>query len=257
MDTKKLLVRVTGCCLLLALGLLMGAAPGETERGDLDGRFADVAMRKEYGGETYYRRSRVSAVMVTGVLPDATDGQPRTDFAVLFAIDDNERRITPVYIDGSTIVAAEGNLLPLREVYALGEDPEENCRRMVAAVDGLLGGALIESFVAVDLDGVTMIAEFSKLEGDARERLHLLRLALENIPSKQLNRMYGAISEYLTTDMKSGAVMRLLDKTDRYEIAGTVDLPTLPAESEDGTLAPDGARILELVIELFYSTELF
>ena len=240
---------------MLALSLLLSAATAETERGNLEDRFADVIPQMEYNGETYYLRSRLSALMVTGVLPDEGDGLPRTDFVALFVIDDNQKRITPIYIDGQVIVDVDGDSLPLREVYALGQNPAQNCERMLAAVDGLLGGELVESYMAVDLEGITGIAEFSMLEGNTRERLHLLRLALQGIPSKQLNQMYGAMSAYLTTDMKSGAVMRVIDKTDRYEIAETVDLPVLPAEGDGGTLQPDAARILDIVIDLFFDTE--
>ena len=241
--------------LMLTLGLLLGAAMGESARGDLSERFADVP-HIDYGGTTYYLRDRVTTLMVTGVLPDE-EGTPRTDYVAVFVIDDNEKRITPIYIDGQTLVEVEGNTLPVREVYALGEDPEENCLRMLAAVNGLLGGELIEDYMAVDLEGITAVAAFSQLEGNTRERLHLLRLVLENIPSKQLNQMYGEISDYLITDMKSGAVMRVLDKTDRYEIAETADLPVLPAETEGEPLTPDSEKILELVIAVFYDTELF
>lgn len=250
--------RALGRCLILvlALSLLAGAAMGETVRGDLTERFANIPQI-EYGGETYYQRSRLTSLMVTGILPDEKDGAPRTDFVAVFAIDDNEKRITPIYIDGQTTVEIEGESLPLREVYALGEDPDENCLRMVDTVNGLLGGELLEDYMAIDLDGITAVAAFSQLEGNTRERLHLLRLILEKIPSKQLNKMYGEISDYVVTDMKSGAVMRVLDKTDRYEIAETVDLPVLPAQAEGDPILPDAERILEMVIGVFYDTKLF
>ena len=250
--------RLLGHCLILALtlGLLAGAALGESGRGDLTERFADVPQ-VQYGGETWYLRSRLTVLMATGILPDEEDGLPRTDFVAVIAIDDNEKRITPIYIDGQTIVDVEGESMPLREVYALGEDPDENCLRMAAAVNGLLGGELLEDYMAVDLEGITAVAAFSQLTGDTRERLHLLRLILESVPAKQLNEMYGEISDYVVTDMKSGAVMRVLDKTDRYEIAETVDLPLLPVQAEGDPLMPDAERIPELVIDIFYQTELF
>ena len=238
--------------LMLALGLLTSAAMGEG-RGDLSERFADVP-RVEYDGETYYLRDRMSAVMVAGLLPDEADGLPRADLAAIFVIDDNEKRITPIYIDGWTAVETGEGSMPLREVCAQGRDPTESCEYMREAVNNLLGGELIESYMGIDLDGITQIAGFGGIDGGTRERLHQLRLALERIPSKQLNEMYGAISGYLITDMKSGAVMRMLDKADRYEIAGTVDLPVLPGEEE--ALIPDAERILELVISVFYEAEL-
>ena len=240
---------------VLMLSLLAGTALGESERGNLEDRFANVP-RVEYRGETYYLRSRTSALMVTGVLPDETSGLPCTDFVAVFVIDDNRNLITPLYIDGWTIVEVEGNSIPLRDVYALGEDPTENCLRLQTAVQGLLGGELIANYMAIDLEGIKVIAEFSALEGSTRERLHLLRMALERIPSKQLNEMYGVISAYLTTDMKSGEVMRVLDKTDRYEVADTVDLPTLPEEEGD-PLVPDRSQILGIVLDVFFDTVLF
>ena len=257
MSKTDLWARLLGRCLILALtlSLLAGAALGETGRGDLAERFAGFPQM-EYGGETWYLRSRLTVLMATGILADG-DGAPRTDFVAVIAIDDNEKRITPIYIDGRTIVEAEGERMPLREVYALGEDPDENCLRVAAAVNGLLGGELLEDYMAVDLEGITAVAAFSHLAGDTRERLHLLRLILENVPARQLNEMYGEISDYVVTDMKSGAVMRVLDKTDRYEIAETVDLPVLPERDEDAPLLPDAERIPELVLDVFYQSELF
>ena len=238
--------------LMLLLYLTAGMALGESGRGDLEERFDDVP-RMEYDGKTYYLRDRMTTILVAGILPDEV-GVPRTDFAALFAIDDNEKRITPIYINGATMVEVEGHRLPLREVYALGEDPDENLLRMAAAVNGVLGVELIDDYMGVDLDGISAVTELGRIEGDARQRLHLLRLALEAMPSKQLNELYGALSEYLVTDMKSGAVMRALDKSERYEVADTADLPVI---SRDGELLPDEAAVRELTAGVFYEDSLF
>ena len=258
MKKRHLWTRVFGICLLLALLISLTAckAQSATVRGNLTERFGDVPQM-EQGDQTYYQRSRMSAVLLTGVMPDATDGQLRTDFVAVITIDDDEKRITPIYIDGQTMVEVEGESMPLRGVFALGEDSQENCQRMKTAVEGLLGENLIEHYMAVDLEGIKGISQFSMLEGDTRERLHLLRMALEGIPSKQLNQMYGAISAYLITDMKSGAVMRVLDKTDRYEVVDTLDLPVIPAEAEGDPILPDAEKIRELVLDVFYKTDLF
>ncbi len=238
--------------LVLLLYLAAGLALGESGHGDLEERFSNVP-RMEYAGKTYYLRDRMTTILVAGILPDEA-GVPRADFAALFAIDDNEKRIAPVYIDGAVMVEVEGRRLPLREVYALGEDPNEDLLRMAAAVNGMFGVELINDYMGVDLDGVSAVTELGRIEGDARQRLHLLRLALEAMPSKQLNELYGVLSEYLITDMKSGAVMRALDKADRYEVAETVDLPTIFRADE---LLPDEAAIQELAIGVFYEDSLF
>lgn len=240
--------------LALALCLLTGAALGESGRGDLEERFSDIP-RVEYGGEIYYLRDRLTVILVAGVMPDDA-GVPRTDFAAVFIIDDNEKRITPIYIDGATLVASGEEQMPLREVYALGEDPDASMLRLAEALDSVLGASLITDYMGVDLDGISAVTELGKIEGDARQRLHLLRAALEVMPAKQLNELYGRMSKYLITDMKSGAVMRAIDKSDRYEIAETVDLPVLSDGGEDGQPRPDEKAIRELVIGTFYEKDL-
>lgn len=245
--------RALGRCLVLALALYMLACPAGAEHGDLEERFSDVP-RLESGGVTYYLRDRLTTILVAGVMPDA-QGVPNTDFAAVFAFDDNEKRITPIYIDGATLVEVQGEQMPLREVYGLGDDPDENMLRLVDAVNGILGVELIDSYMGVDLEGISAVTELGKLTGNTRERLHLLRVALENIPSEQLNELYGELAKYLITDMKSGAVMRALDKTDRYELAQTLDLPVLPGEDE--ALSPDPDAILDLVIGVFFEENLF
>lgn len=236
---------------LLALSLLIGAAPGEG-RGDLAERFADVP-RVAYGGETYYLRDRLSAVVVAGLLPDESDGLPRADFAAILVIDDNAKRVTPIYIDGQMTVEVRGGSLPLREACTLEETPAEGCAQIREVVNKLLGGELVAHYMGIDLDGITCIDGFEGIVGDARERLRQLRRMLERIPSKQLNEMYGELSDFLITDMKSGAVMRMIDRAERYEIAEAAELPVL---RRDELLFPDMDGILGLVIGVFCEAEL-
>lgn len=243
-------------CLLLALLLPAIAAAGESARGDLAERFDDVPQ-VEYGGETYYLRSRLTTIMAAGILPDAQDGAPRAEFVAVFVIDDNEKRITPIRIDGQTLVEFAGETLPLRDVFAPDGEPEERCQRLLAAVDGLLGGGLLADYAVVDLDGITAIDAFGHLAGDARERMRQLRLTLEAMPAGRAYGLYGEIGDCLITNMKSGAVMRALDKAERYEIAETAVLPVLPVRTGDDAPEPDAEGIQKLVIDVFYAEELF
>ena len=248
---------ITRCaCLLLMMLLPVCAAMGESARGDLAGRFADVPQ-VECGGETYYLRSRLTAIMAAGILPDAQDGAPRAEFVAVFAIDDGEKRITPIRIDGQTLVEFAGETLPLRDVFAQDGEPEERCLRLRAAVDALLGGGLIVDYAAVDLDGITAVDAFSHLAGDARERLRQLRMTVKDTPARELYALYGEIGDCLITNMKSGAVMRSLDKSERYEIAEAAELPVLPARTGGDAPEPDAEGIQKLVIDVFYAEALF
>lgn len=248
--------RAITACLTVAIALFGGIQGVAWAQGNLQERFKDVP-RVEYGGETYYLRARLTSVLLTGIV-SGSDGERRADFCAVIVIDDNEKQITPIYIDGRTLVDVEGDCLPLQEAFVSDTDVEANCMRMVEAANAVLGNELVESYMAIDLDGLSGIAEFAHLEGDARQRLHLLRLALESIPSERMEQIYDAFGDHLITDMKSGEVARVIDKAERYEIAEMLDMTEYASEEseEDGALALDEERVLEAVLPVFYGDDL-
>ena len=244
---------------LLCASLMVSAALGEVVRGDLSERFDDIP-KVEYEGTTYALRNRLTTVLLMGIAADEALGKDVSDFTALIVIDDNEKKITPVRLAGNLLAEADGVELPLREVYALGEDGEGNCLRMVDAVNGLLGEELIDDYFAFEIEGALAVDGFVPVEGDTEAQLRALKAVLETRSLDDLNKQYALLSDYIITDMKSGAAMKVADKAERYEMLHSVPLPTLAEEGQDeqaqtkegAYLRVDEEAALALVIEAFY-----
>lgn len=240
--------------MVLLLMLLFLPLTSALANDQLAERFSDVPQI-EWHGKTYFLRSRLTPILLVGLINNNI-GDADAEFIMLATIDDNDKAITPIIIDSRILVEIDGASFPLQKVFAGAAEPEEGMNSMVEAINGLLGVELIYQYVSIDLTSISALPEFHDITGDARTRLHFLRETLEHIPSEERNALYNAVSAYLITDMKSGDVMRAVDKAERYEIADEIALPLQPLQ-DGGAPLPDEAAIRELLIELFFDDKLF
>jgi len=250
---KKLGGILPALCLILCLAL--GCASAETVRGDLSQRFADV-KKLEYEGEEYRLRDRITSVLAMGIGVDE-GGVQRADFAMILCVDDNEKRITVVEIPANTLVQLPdegGNLQYMRfaDVYMMGEDPHENCLRLVDCANRVLAEAQIDHYLAFDVRGMDLVER--GVQGTTKEKLKLLKARLEGMSSDEMNDLYADLGDYIITDMKSGALMKVADKAERYEVPPHADLPGTAADggAAGEVLVPDESAIAALVVEAFY-----
>lgn len=236
--------------------MMAGFAQAETERGDLSTRFEDVP-RIEYNGENYSLRNQLTTVLLMGILEDEATGEAQADFVALLVIDDDERRMSPVRINADMLVSLpdSGETLPIRSLYAQGDGRDENCLRMVSAVNGLLGEELINYYAAFELKGAAQIEGYEPAEGDAEAQLRALKTVLDQKSMDELTELNKQLADYIITDMKSGSLAKVLDKSERYDQIAMVDLPTESVEGGEGEEAmviPDEEAIFEMIVPLFY-----
>ena len=241
---------------VVCICLLTGVAVGETERGDLAERFSDVS-RIEYNGTVYSLRNRITTVLFMGIALDEEVGAKVSDLTALVVLDDNEKKITPIRLAGNIQMSVGGVELPLREVYALGKDREESCELMVAAANALLGEELIDDYFAFEIDGAYVVDGYIPVEGSTEAQLRALKAYREQKSLDEHSSQYALLGEYIITDMKSGAVMKIADKTERYEMLHSVQLPTLEVavQQEDQEVTfrrPDAEALVPLLAEVFY-----
>ena len=92
------------------------------------------------------------------------------------------------------------------------------------------------------------------VEAEYKERLHAIKAKAEASTTDEINGMFNALSGYIVTDMKSGALMKIVDKLDLYEGQPTIPLPVLEENMEDGQvrLAVDEDAVLPAVLDVFY-----
>lgn len=246
--------------LLLALILLIGCAKAETVRGDLTERFSDIP-RIEYEGQSYALKKRITTVLAMGIGADEA-GNARADVNFLLIIDDDAKTFTVIEIPADTLVQVpleDGTSWNVRfqDVYAQGASPDEGGLKMVETLNGLLDEERVEHYLAFDANGAAVLdAELASIE-DTKERLKAMMALVEAMDSDQLNDTYKLLGDYIITDMKSGAVMKVIDKADRYERLPRIMLPGVPYNANDGgTLyVHDTNEILKLRVNAFYEVD--
>lgn len=240
---------------LISLLILSAAATAETSRGDLSSRFDNIPQ-VEYQGKNYSLRNQLTTVLLMGILTDEETGVDEADFIALIVVDDDAQRMTPVQIDADMLVSQMGasQEVPIRTVYASGEDREENCQRLVSTVNEILGENLINYYFAFELKGAASIEGFASVEGDAEAQMRALKTFLEDKSVDELTELNEQLADYIITDMKSGAMVKIMDKSERYERPDMIDLPVLqePGEGDMVWMRPDADAIFEMVVPLFY-----
>lgn len=259
-DMSQWLGRVA-MCLLAILMCLDSAALGETTgRGDLSQRFGD-AVAFQYNGVSYRVRGRITTVLAMGTVrgqnPEAPE-EATAELMYLLVVDDDAKIYTPVRLDSAMWVDYPSGKIQLRELYAKGGNPEEGCALIVQVLNEMLPDALIGSYAALDLERLTVIDGVEPGnpydEEEYKARLHAIKDQAEQASTNDANEMFGALSGYIVTDMKSGAMMKVVDKADRYEGQPTVALPVIEERLPDGSIrvAPDEAAILPALLNVFY-----
>lgn len=252
----KSLLRIC-LALLLALSMLAGCAGAETVRGDLSERFSDIP-RIEYEGETYALKNRITTVLAMGIGKNEEE-KPRVDAGFMLIIDDDAKTFSVIEIPSDTLVQVpleDGTPWNMRfqDVYALGDEPDAGGLKMVETLNSVLGEERIEHYLAFDAEGAAVLdSELAFIE-DTKERLKAMMALVDEMDSDQLNDTYGLLGDYIITDMKSGAVMKVIDKMDRYEVLPRMLLPGARYKANDGgTLyVHDVNEILKLRVSAFY-----
>lgn len=267
------------CIVALLLSLCLSAACAETVRGDLNERFSDIP-RIELDGVRYRLRSRLTTVLAMG-LGDNGQGSLRADLAMLLVIDDDAKTFAAIEIRPNTLVQLEvdgemqnmrfGDLFmldptllgttpepdgtPKPELMRAPDDGKERCLNMVKAANLLLGEELIEHYMAFDAEGVKVIDE--SIEGDTRTRLKAMLAQVDEMSSEELNETYKDLGDYILTDLKSGAAMKVLNKYEKYENLERVFLSGTEADAGEAgiVIVPNEEEILRLRASAFYVPE--
>ena len=141
-------------------------------RGSLEGRFQPT-LTLEHDGKTYaHQELDYTTLLFIGVdkstLDSATMRQGgQADFLLLMTIDRDHREVDVLQIDRDTmadvqVYGAFGNpagkrMTQISLSYAFGTNPEKACQNTVKAVTDLLGGIPIDNYVALDMDGMTVL----------------------------------------------------------------------------------------------------
>ena len=172
----------TALFLLAAVVLLLAAYPigrwletrnAQPEaRGDYQQHYA-YEPTIEVGGVTYRQRRNLTAILLMGVDQDSdavitgfrSGGQ--ADFLQLVVIDDAQKRVARLPIDRDTmtpitVLGVLGNKSGVRTSqislsHSFGDGRAQSCELTVEAASNLLLGETIDKYVAVNMDGISVL----------------------------------------------------------------------------------------------------
>ena len=239
---------------LLTTGLTVDTAAAETVRGDLKGRF-DGDVKITYEDIEYRQRKRMTTALFLGIAPDENGESYRPEMLILLAIDDGRKLVVPLRLDCGLLEIQEGEAEADESCLEYAVDPDDikaGCEGILRAVNGLLPAEVIEHYIALDLRGLSVIDGLDS--EDYENRLRAVKRQVETMPSGALNDLFGEMSDYIVTDMKSGALMKIIDKADRYERTAMIDVmleENWNQEDADSILFSEEA-FLKLAVDIFF-----
>lgn len=153
---------------VLILFTVMNKTPdAEPVYGSMDGRFDSKIVIEQDGTMYHYREMEISNYLFIGV--DNEDGTTggQADFLVLLSVDRRNKTITPVMIDRDTMAAVTtygvfGNMSGEKQMQiclaqAFHSRDATGSVNTVSTLSRLLYGVPIEHYVAVDIEGITLL----------------------------------------------------------------------------------------------------
>lgn len=243
--------------LALAIGVILGVTGiyvcAEEARVDMSERLNDAVL--EYGKTRYRQRKRLTTLLFLGVASGAPGDEDETvEFLMMIAVDDARKRITPIRLDPGVADGSEAGensaVLPSEE-----EDAEKlRCERVLSAVNALLPETLAEYYLALDEEGLCVLDGQTADSAGFEERARAIARQMEQVSTREASALLSDLSDYICTNMKSGALMNVVDKADRYEIADALDMAGLAPQQTEGGAASDADETewMEAIIDVFY-----
>lgn len=228
MGYKRLL---SAALLLMMMFCSAGAAEDYV---DLSDRFSDV-VTFEYEDQTYYLKERVTTVLAACINADPQDGAT-LELLLLLAVNDNAKTATLLQLDGAMPADwLEGESRSLNEIFSAEDGLNAGCERMVSVLNGLFPSEIISGYIALDEAGLPLLDgienDDENVTGDALvERLRAIKNGASDASTSELNDMLASLGDYIVTDMKSGALMKIVDKMDRYDVGHRIPMPVVGAE---------------------------
>lgn len=255
-------MRIRTFCALLALLLLALSgltALAEVERGDLEERFRGETTL-EYQGTQYQVRKRLTPFLFWALAPNE-DGEKHAGLLMVVVVDDAQKTTAILFVDARLAMRTEAGELPLWQAYDLLADDEARCPELLAWVNALLPEPLLESYFELDIDGLELLdgEHFALEEGETffkgiKRRLKGFAAGAEDATSDELMGMFDELGEYLETNIKSGLLMKIADKADRYERLTSEYVPGECIADADGVerFYVDPEALMPILLNMFY-----
>ncbi len=248
--------------ILLILAVVSQVAFAQDTYIDLDARFSDIPTY-EYNGTTYYFKSRVTTTLLLfAELPaEETAGADRLEMVLLLITDDDNDTAIPIQLDPNMKAGwleGEDADKTLSELYSAAADAESGSVILLDAVNKLFPGEeVVEHYFLMDLNGLPLLDGIANndtnLTGDPL--IDRFKAIVKSVESGEgdANEMLSDLSGYIYTGMKSGELVRVVDKAERYDRSSRMPFPVIaPGDDAALTVEADLEAFEKMMIELYY-----
>ena len=251
---------------ILALFMLIMQLPAIAEDYvDLSQRFDDI-VTYDFDGTTYYMNSRVTTtlVMCVNIAEEGAEAIGSIELMILVVSDDDKRMIYPIQLDPSMAAAwleGEAGDMTLEQIFAGAANADEGGMKLVEAINGIFPAPVCEHYAMVDLRGLPLLDGIENTRRNTRgdelvKRLKDIKAAAEQAGMDSINDILDKLSGYVITDMKSGAMMKVVDKVDRFDRTSRIYFPIqMPTGEPDEVYIPDLEAFEITMLELYFTTE--
>lgn len=276
---------LTAVLLFIALfaWLLLGRdhAVPETERGDLASRLS-TPQGFMHSGTVYTQRRGLTSILFLGLesgvegdeqIPGAISNL-RANFLLLLVIDEPSQKLELLYIDRDTMAdiplpdAPDGSATSRRARISLSTafatSSPEGCALAARTVSGLLAGATIDNYYALDMKAISelnsylgglnvVIRETFSGKGEGAEVVE--GVAAEN-PDRQARYLPAMmmLSSKAQTNLHRGRLINLANISRGYRRESILRMQGMRVTGSDGDseFHPDADHLLEISLKLFY-----
>jgi len=193
----------------------------ETVEGDLTDRYKNEIIVED-DGVSYRLKRRATFALIICV--DKSNTEEFNGYFGILAVDDNDKSISLIELDSNVTTSSEMGSYRLSDAYIMGEDMQGGSLLVLELVNRVLPYAVIDHYIVFNMDGLSVLNEFSDFDiiqfsnaTNTKEKLRYAKNYIENLPSEQLSKLFEYMSEYIKSDLKSGAIMKIADKAEKYE----------------------------------------
>lgn len=255
---RNIVVFLMTCIMLIVSSGITGIA--ETVEGDLSDRYQNEIVF-EHNGVNYRLKRRATFALVICVDNASTD--KFDGYFGILAVDDNTKSISVIELDSRVTVSLESEIYRLSDAYLSGSDMHEGSQMVITLLNQVLPYDILDHYIVFDMDGLDVLSGYSDFDNaeyenaaNAKQKIRFAKNYVETLPSEQLSKLFEHASGYIKSDLKSGAIMKLADKAEKYERIPTLYLLESTAYSaEDEYVYLDEVEINEVLIDVFFEAD--
>jgi len=255
---RKCLGLLMLCMVLMLNAGMIGTA--ETAEGDLPEQYPEE-ITLDVEGVPYRLKKRSTFALVICV--ENTENEAFSGYMGVLAVDDNAKNLMLIELDDRMAALADDEEMRLSDAYLSGEALQESSLMTLEVLNRILPYGVVDHYIVFDMKGLEVLEGYpgydsgAASEEDVKQRLKRAKACVEGLPSNQVSDVLEKLSGYVKSDLKSGALMKIADKAEKYEILPTVHFlnSTLQLVDEKEFMIADEQEAYRISVESFFEID--